>query len=42
LLLDQKADVNAESDDGSTPLRMAHDKGFSEAAEMLRQHGATQ
>lgn len=42
LLLDQKADVNAKSDDGSTPLRMAQNKGFSEAAEMLQQHGATQ
>ncbi len=38
LLLDFKADVNAQGE-GGTPLRLARSKGYAEIAEILRRHG---
>jgi ankyrin repeat protein len=39
LLLASKAEVNAKSNGGQTPLRVAVLHGHTDVAELLRQHG---
>jgi ankyrin repeat protein len=40
LLLSHQADANAHAANGDTPLRLALAKGYTDIAEILRQHGA--
>lgn len=39
LLLAHKAEVNAKSNDGTTPLYVASEYGYADVAKLLRQHG---
>jgi len=41
LLIAAGAEVNVKPDDGLTPLMKAERGGHAEAAQLLRQHGAT-
>lgn len=40
LLINAGADVNAKSDDGSTPLHQAANEGYADVVQMLIDHGA--